>query len=295
MSTLYIIGNGFDLWHELKTSYSAFYEYAKETLDDIGAHYDFDLSKPEPWSDFENALGKYSPDFFFDAYNDIDVNDENFRPSYVYGLEDEIVQETDHHVQAIKDIFEEWIHQIDISNTDRRTFFPPNSKFINFNYTSTLQVAYGISHERVFHIHGCVEKFDDLIFGHGQNIEELPEFDALGESTRTIFSDAEGAARYPLWALKKPVNDVLTQNEIYFSQLTDIDEIVVIGHSLNTIDEPYIQQIAASAINAQWKVCCFTDEERKIFPKRLVECGVNLNKIEVITYSDLERFFVERT
>lgn len=288
MNTLYIIGNGFDLWHELKTGYATFYEYAKETLDDIGIYYDFDLSKPEPWSKFEDTLGKYSPNFFFDAYNDINIHDENFRPSYVYGLEDEIIQETDHHVQTIKDVFEEWIHQIDLSNTNKRTLFQPYSKFINFNYTSTLQVVYEIPHESVFHIHGCVDKFDDLIFGHGRNIKEVAEFDEIGESTRTIFSDAESASRYPLFALKKPVNDVLAQNEIYFDQLANLDEIVVIGHSLNTIDRPYFHRIAASATKAQWKVCCFTDKERKKFPKRLVKCGVNLNKIEVITYSDLE-------
>jgi hypothetical protein len=39
MTTLYIIGNGFDLWHGLPTGYGDFYEHAKEALDEMEAYY----------------------------------------------------------------------------------------------------------------------------------------------------------------------------------------------------------------------------------------------------------------
>ena len=35
MTTLYIIGNGFDLYHGLPTSYTDFYEFGKKLLDEI--------------------------------------------------------------------------------------------------------------------------------------------------------------------------------------------------------------------------------------------------------------------
>ena len=59
MTNLYIIGNGFDLWHGLPTSYREFYEFAQDTLDELGNYYLFDLSVHEPWHDFENALAAF--------------------------------------------------------------------------------------------------------------------------------------------------------------------------------------------------------------------------------------------
>jgi len=60
MNTLYVIGNGFDLWHGLPTSYRQFYEFAKDTLDELEEHYLFDPNDDVPWYDFENALNNRS-------------------------------------------------------------------------------------------------------------------------------------------------------------------------------------------------------------------------------------------
>ncbi len=90
MSTLYVIGNGFDLWHRLSTRYQQFYEFAKDTLDEVGNYYSFELSVPEPWHDFENALGDYCWEHFYDFHNEVDVEDEGFRPSQLYGLASKI-------------------------------------------------------------------------------------------------------------------------------------------------------------------------------------------------------------
>ena len=165
--------------------------------------------------------------------------------------------------------------------------FQKDTQFITFNYTSTLQSVYGIEDARVFHIHGRTESNDDLIFGHGENVAEPPEFDEDGESTGFMFSDAESAARYPIVALKKPVDKVLKNSNSYFEQLNGIVEIVIVGHSLNDIDQPYFRRIATVAIGAQWKVCCYTDEERKEHVQRLINCGIKQDKIEVCTYNDL--------
>ena len=57
MTKLYIIGNGFDLWQGLPTSYDLFYEYAKETLDELESYFHIDTAQSGPWYDFENSLG----------------------------------------------------------------------------------------------------------------------------------------------------------------------------------------------------------------------------------------------
>ena len=158
MSILYVIGNGFDLWHGLPTKYQQFYEFAKDTLDEVGNYYSFDLSIPEPWHDFENALGDYCWEHFYDFHNEIDAEAEDFRPSYLYGLEDELTEQTGIHVDSIKNCFTEWVESIEVCGIDPKISFPENSYFINFNYTSTLQSVCGVEEDKILYIHGSVEK-----------------------------------------------------------------------------------------------------------------------------------------
>lgn len=287
MAKLYIIGNGFDLYHGLPTSYGDFYEFAKETLDELENYYSLDLIPAGPWRDFENSLGTFNWSEFIDAHNHVDVDSESFRPSFVYGLEDDLTEQADQHVQAIKECFQEWVNRIEILAAERKVAFPEDARFITFNYTSTLESTYGIDDIRVFHIHGRAETFDELIFGHGETMEEEPELDENGNSNRTMFSDAEGAAKYPFYALKKPVQEVLERCNHFFDSLKQISEITVIGHSLNKIDLPYFRKLAERFSSAKWVVCCFTAEEEIHHVQKLVECGIPREQIHVCTYSDM--------
>jgi len=287
MEKLYIIGNGFDLWHELPTSYGKFYEFAKGTLDEIEQYYSFDLHEHEPWHDFENALGKFAWEEFFDFHNEVDVTSEHFKPKDIYGLEDELTEQTDIHVSTIKETFLGWVSQLDMQSAQPKLTFPKKSKFITFNYTSTLQLVYGIEDDRVFHVHGRAGLKDDLIFGHGENVDDSPESEEYEEIAGFMFSDAEREAKYPLIALKKPVDQILVYNSSYFDQLKGVDEIMVIGHSLNNIDLPYFCRIADTAKDAQWKVCCYTDEEKIGHVQALMNCGIKQDNIQVCTYVDL--------
>lgn len=287
MSILYVIGNGFDLWHGLPTKYQQFYEFAKDTLDEVGNYYSFDLSIPEPWHDFENALGDYCWEHFYDFHNEIDAQAEDFRPSYLYGLEDELTEQTGIHVDSIKNCFTEWVESIEVCGIDPKISFHENSYFINFNYTSTLQSVCGVEEDKILYIHGSVEKRDGLIFGHGRVIKEEPEFDEDGESNRSMFSDAQSAAKYPIYALKKPVNDVLERHNNYFEKLACISEIVVIGHSLNEVDLPYFKRLSDCAPEAKWKVSYFSDDEKASHIDTLVGCGIKRTHIDVCTYDEL--------
>ncbi|ALZ80102.1 hypothetical protein G9455_11575 [Aeromonas hydrophila] len=287
MNTLYVIGNGFDLWHGLPTSYRQFYEFAKDTLDELVEHYSFDPDVDVPWNDFENALGTFDADGFFDLHNEIDAQAEDFRPSFVYGLEDELAQETERHVAIIRDAFIDWVYQIDESQATKKMQFNDNAIFINFNYTSTLQVVYGIEDKNILHIHGCANKHNDLIFGHGKNIVSIPEVDENGDSNRTMFSDAESAAAYPLHAFKKPVDEILEKRNDYFNSLNDVTTIVVIGHSLNEIDLPYFRRIFDSAKDALWKVSYYSENEKESHIKALMSCGVSQENLVLCLYEEL--------
>lgn len=274
--TLYIIGNGFDLWHKLPTGYSDFSVFAGRFLTEIEHYYSSNLREESPWHDFENTLGNFDSSIFLDDYNEIDVTADDFKPSLLYGLEDEMTEQTDAHVNSIREKFVEWIQQIDVNDAEAKINFPENSLFISFNYTSTLQSVYGIDDHRILHIHGNVENNDELIFGHGKEIHDVPDEDENGESTRDMFSDARGNARYPLHALKKPVEEVLARHSNYFEQLScDIETVVVIGHSLNAIDHPYFKRINAVLPDVTWQVIYYSVNESAEFVESLVACGVN--------------------
>jgi hypothetical protein len=288
MSKLYVIGNGFDLWHGLPTSYRQFYEFAKEILDELESYYLFEVTQAGPWCDFENSLGAFNWHEFYDAHNHIDVQDESFRPSFVYCLEDDLREQANQHVDSIRECFREWIDEIDILAAEGKLALAENALFLSFNYTSTLEIIYGIDNKNVLHIHGRSETFDELVFGHGDTMEEVPELDENGDSNRTIFSDAEGEAKYPFYALKKPVHEILENNMEFFDSLAHISEITVIGHSLNKIDLPYFRKLATSAPNAMWIVCSINSGDKIHHLQELERCGVLRERIQFCTYSDLK-------
>jgi hypothetical protein len=196
MTVLYIIGNGFDLWHRLRTGYGEFYEYAKSTLDEAERYFDCgDIDRP--WSDFESSLGTYNWQELFDEWNFTDPTSESFKVSETYSLGDELNERADELHSSIKECFCEWVNEIDESMASKQMVFEPEARFISFNYTATLELVYGIDDSRILHIHGKAER-DDIIFGHGVDIVEESELDENGDCNRTIFTDSENAAKYPL-------------------------------------------------------------------------------------------------
>lgn len=289
MSTLYIIGNGFDLWHGLPTSYEKFNEYAKETLCDSELYFNIEAAEKGPWYDFENSLATFDWQSFYDAHDHTDINAENFRPSEAFGLEDDLIEQADDLVSAIKECFREWIEDIDISVASEKMKFESNAMFFTFNYTSTLQYIYGIDDANIFHIHGRSDRFDDLIFGHGEERDEEPELDESGDSNRTMFSDAEDAAKYPFYALKKPVIEVIEDNRKYFKNLDGISDIVVIGHSLNEIDLLYYRELSKNIVGCKWTVYIFSQKDRGHHKRQLLNCGVKLEDIDICTYDDMNQ------
>ena len=205
MSTLYIIGNGFDLWHELPTRWDQFHNFAEESLDELDLYFNTDTDRESSWSDFENHLGTFNWQSLFDEHNYIDVFAENFKPSEAFSLEDNLIEQADELVMAIREQFREWIEQIEISVVSKKMQFDKRGRFINFNYTSTLQQLYGINDDDILHIHGRFDAYEELVFGHSETAKQEPERDEYGNSNRTMFSDAEGAAKYPFYAFQKLV------------------------------------------------------------------------------------------
>lgn len=290
---LYIIGNGFDRWHGLPTSYKHFYEHAKDLLHELEQYLYSESGIEIPWHDFEACLGRFNCDLFYEAYNFIDVADESFKPSMVFGLEDELSEEADRLISGVRDQFEEWISGISIDDIEAQFHFLRPGRFISFNYTDVLQTVYGIPEDSILHIHGSAARYEQLIFGHGDEIINEPEFDDEGESNRTMFSDAQGNAKRPLYEFKKPVTEILKRNTAYFEALSNIETIVVLGHSLNEIDLPYFKAISAIASQCKWLISEHIATEREGHILRLSKCGIDLNKVSFHSISDISKVLSE--
>lgn len=207
----------------------------------------------------------------------------------VYGLEDDITEQADNLVDVIRSQFHEWIESIPVEDADAKFDFRFPGQFISFNYTPLLQTVYEIPDDLVFHIHGSVSEYDDLIFGHGESMEEEPEQDEYGDSNRTLFTDAEGAAKYPFCALQKPVDDILNRNLDYFESLNNIEAVVVIGHSFNEIDIPYIQKISEVALGSKWVVSQYSETEGKSHARQSEKCGVAADQITLCSIDDIPK------
>lgn len=282
MTVLYIIGNGFDLWHGLPTRYSDFYEYAPDTLDKLNHYFDVgDIGSP--WSDFESWLGTYNWRELYDEWNFTEPASDSFRVSETYSLQDELTERADELHRSIQKCFCEWVSEIDESTASKQMVFEPEARFISFNYTATLQLVYGIEDSRILHIHGKAER-DDIIFGHGVDIVEEPELDENGDSNRTMFTDSENAAKYPLFAFQKPTSEILQNNREYFGSLRDLKRIEVIGHSLADVDLPYFEEVASQSDGCEWIVYCYRESETEHMIQQLAKCGVDPAMIRTRAY-----------
>ena len=284
---LYIIGNGFDLWHGLQTSYEDFYSASQEYLDSLEEFFAGSPSLDSPWHDFENHLGNYEADYLYDMHDVPDISDDKFKPSMFYGFEDAVSEHANEIIVGINECFEEWVYDIDSKVAINKFKFGNNSKFLSFNYTDTLQKVYRIENSRVLHIHGSIELKEKLVFGHGVHTSLPPELDQDGESSRSMFTDAENAASSPMFAFHKPVDEIIESHSDWFRNLKKTKLICMLGHSLNNIDLPYFKKIHKVNSELVWVVSFYSDSECSHHFSQLLSIGVRkqniyLNKIEDI-------------
>ena len=204
-----ILGNGFDLAHGLKTSYSDFIEYiinqsinnnqtVRDEIIDLGYLYSTDQNFEKIKKDFNKlnsasdkpVNGKiYSTNKFFKALlttffsaNWVDIEDYYFR----YMGNSNSIEELNNEFELVKKHLEEYLLKQQENTKNNSSFFNekfidlfkegnPNSiLFLNFNYTSTiglyLDSLRSIQDKHVVYIHGQLKSEDNpIIFGYGDD------------------------------------------------------------------------------------------------------------------------------
>ncbi|WP_458124723.1 bacteriophage abortive infection AbiH family protein [Paenibacillus sp. Z3-2] len=295
MRSLFIIGNGFDLAHGIKTSYEDFRLYLKENypnasfdgvvpegimMPDGGISYDgFDtvgflievISNAEPdrnkWSDLETSIGFLDLDEYLDDWFD-DEDDNDYHKVY---RNQDVASNLVGAILEITDYFSEWIDTIEIDEfTPKKSFIElinaENDLFLTFNYTQTLESLYNAMN--VCHIHG--EQGGKLLFGHGNDEDYTDKYidqyigseDYLQEMQKQLRKDTAGA---------------IIQNQEFFNGIREaVDKIYSYGFSFSEVDQVYIEEICSKnkTDNVTWLLNDFDDEtKREEYKKIIKSCG----------------------
>lgn len=327
MKHLYIIGNGFDQHHNIPSSYSNFKRWLEDYDNDTFYKVEniLETSDPKWWNEFETSLGKpfavklYAEGVAFE--NQPDYASDDYRDRDLYVAEYEVDRELGDLVSDLKRDFQEWAsglsagdggHAVKIETKD--------SVFLTFNYTLTLEKMYGISPERVLHIHGSALDKDSIVVGHGNDYgsfrngleDDLPEppddlpaeeYERWFEDVASQYSDdyptsqAKDAAVTAMMELHKDVPGIIADNQAFFQSLKDVRMIHIYGFSFADVDIPYMLEVAKNVDIRQvsLEVSYFTESDKEnvknfldAIPKPKSFSLVKLNEIK--KYKQLELF-----
>ena len=297
---LYIIGNGFDCFHNLPTKYEDFrkylerndeetYRYISETYNiqtynttpniHIGGNNNYD-SNLLIWNNFEKALGHIDEDNLWEfANNHINYNYDNWSDD-----DNHIAQRVLKHrltivTNVLKKRLASWICSVNVLTAQNKLRIDHNSLFFTFNYTKTLELYYSIPKFKINHIHGSTDNPHQIITGHNiLSQKRSNDFDDI----RII--ECEALISEALQSMHKPVEKIIESNKDYFKSLYNIKEIYIIGHSLNEIDLPYFKEIKDNIKNNVEWVLFFKDkcdysknlkEKKEVFRK----IGIDSKKV----------------
>ena len=277
MKRLFIIGNGFDLYHGLKTRFNDFRDYLKNN--DLDS-YEFIMSLFEEvcfFKSFEDYL-VYTNDIDYESKLEEAISsseDDIDRASYWHDIQ----YNADIYTQQFHDFlksFDEWVEATNLQpNKKIESFFNDNDKFLTFNYTETLQRIYNIPEKNVLHIHGKLGT--KKIFGHNEAIS--PPFKKKnitqedyenGEDYDWRIEEAEQILNKIPSLFCKNSQLIIDRHKSFFDEIKYYDEIFFLGWALEKQDEVYMDNIISN-ISQKTKIfiISYTEDGHKTYKKHL--------------------------
>lgn len=265
------------------------------------------------WQDFEISMGNINESIIPNKYE--------FRLEWEDEYDDQIRKFIDQDIKKffyevyehLQNKLDEWISNIDITNLTKKSLLINKKNYdlyLNFNYTRVLEEVYNIE-EGICHIHGEMGE-TPLIMGHNnkdkivelekeldyltfRNIKFLEQeglednIDAIEENeeeeTNDEFTERRKCEELLNFYKETWKNSYyyIEKNHHFFENISDIEEILIIGHSLNEIDMPYFEYIF-SKVNSdvKWKVYYYLEKDKEIFKNKILGLGVEEDNIEVV-------------
>lgn len=297
---LYLIGNGFDLYHGLKTSYSHFCSFVKNEDSEVHRRVERFLSVEENWSDLEDALSTLDVDDVVEDASQflMPYGADNWSDSGHHDYQYEIEQTVEALSSRLLDLLIQWIGEVTLPLPDEikdiELPLDKDSQIMNFNYTLILQKAYGHDFEKIFHVHGNVLGNPCLpILGHSWNPDELtPKYLSYSdENMDSRVIEGNQILKPYFESTFKPTDSIIEENQAWFERLRQTKSIYVWGHSLSEVDAAYFYEIFRH-INTDkvfWYISHHKPESvasQKAFMKRL---GISPNLIVYRPLSDFAK------
>lgn len=297
IENLFILGNGFDIGHEMDTKYEQFRYWLVSQFPEAADTSSFCLSEVQMmpdgeeyicdedlasfliycidettggnWADFESALGTIQWEYFFDQLEDITDRDGDidfWKTAYV---REDFTQTLFINSRAFSKFFSEWIRTIEYpSSVSKNAFFTDNIKatsfFLTFNYTRTLEKVYLIPENQICHIHGV--QGEEIIFGHGNRYDQVESKYGFGmEGIDDIHE-----------ILRKPTEKIIRNTDV-FNKLKsfDIKNIYSWGFSFSEVDQCYLEEICRSLDTKPitWHIHDYSKDNFDQFQTILYNCG----------------------
>ncbi|HWY09968.1 MAG TPA: bacteriophage abortive infection AbiH family protein [Bacteroidia bacterium] len=320
---LYIIGNGFDRYHGLTTSYQAFAFFLQDNYSDIYDHLikyyglrDIDRDEEEDhwdpeWAVFEKALADLNSEEILEEFSDYLANpasddwSDGDWDSYRIEIERVVNDLTINLFKAFKEFILNVTFPEDVESKKLR--LETKSLYLTFNYTDTLEKYYGISKDRILYIHKSAHAKDEtLILGHGVDPQNfIPEDPkppvGLSEEDLILWHEEQAdnhelsydmgkdeLLTYFSKSFKHTAN-IISENIGFFKRINGVQNIIVLGHSLSEVDMPYIKKVFESVEkNATWTVSYHNEEDKEVFKRTLVDLGIRPEEIKLVKLNDLK-------
>lgn len=277
---LYVIGNGFDLAHNLKTKYTDYRDFIKTKL---RTNYKWDTilnfypENYEFWSDIEYNVCKIDKELFSFLKN-----------SYRFGFLDDLFR-------YVYESFHSFILGVESKVCITKPYFTldTNSIFLTFNYTTTLETVYKVSKRNIIHIHndiggGALE----LLYGVKNNSPCIIGHSPFaGDYAIEDINDKE-YVEYVEKTTKQCDKNITEKHIIDFllKHKKDISEIVFYGFSFSITDKSYVRMIFTTFNDSAIKTRIYykiknkhTDSEEILSIKNKIRnSGIDPDKFEFI-------------
>lgn len=260
MGTLFVIGNGFDLHFGLKTKTADFEDFLSEQR--IEGEMDNALeilnTYGVDWSEYEQSLADMNLDV---------IEQENLSfPDYMSDREsdrDGVIFQMHEYLNSIGNAINSALAEMaDTANATledknimvcQQKLFRSGDAVISFNYTSTIEILFDIPDDfPILHIHGYRANNEQLIFGYGEmkgnyhtRLEPDEDVDFYEDQQRQAIYEF-----YTGWQKKAKVKKL----KQFLENCQEIDQVVVLGHSMGKVDAKYMEVIEEIIHPAVWKI-----------------------------------------
>ncbi|MBU3660375.1 MAG: hypothetical protein FGM14_10920 [Flavobacteriales bacterium] len=289
---LYIIGNGFDIFHGVKSRYSDFKDYVEKNDNDLFEALEEYFNTDELWSDFEETLAYIDTDKIVDDASDflVSYGADDWSDAYHHDYQYEVQRAINVVTVALKEHFTKWILSLDIPNKVKLKL-PAASLYLTFNYTDILERNYKISPSKIIYIHNkAINESSTLILGHSRQPTPDNSFDneVDWEDQDVRVSEGNRILDNYFEETYKNTDTIIKEKQSFFGQLSNIEEVFVLGHSISPVDIKYFQTVFNTVSkNATWTVSYYSDDQKDKLTETLISIGVTVNKINLVKLIDL--------